>query len=241
MTVADSSGNAPENPATELPIEPQLMAHETQIDSPGVTLDTEADSEAAGDRGDPGQSPELNTGDQAASETDVAAALENTDEAGSGLERAVESIAPETGPERGDNPVIAADADEVADEEPIAAEEAADFGSAYTAEFSDDDEFMDEYEGGSGMGGSEIDDGHMKPMEKVGRKTPRRERPPIQQCLRRGQEVIVQVTKEGIGTKGPTLTTYVSCPGRYLVMMPGMAQLGVVAPGNRRPRSAAAN
>jgi ribonuclease E len=67
----------------------------------------------------------------------------------------------------------------------------------------------------------------MKPMEKVGRKTPRRERPPIQQCLRRGQEIIVQVTKEGIGTKGPTLTTYVSCPGRYLVMMPGMSALGV--------------
>ena len=73
----------------------------------------------------------------------------------------------------------------------------------------------------------EIDDGTMQPMEKVGRKTPRHERPPIQACLRRGQEVIVQVTKEGIGTKGPTLTTYISCPGRYLVMMPGMSHLGV--------------
>lgn len=73
----------------------------------------------------------------------------------------------------------------------------------------------------------DVEDGHMQPMERVGRKTPRRERPPIQQCLRRGQEVIVQVTKEGIGTKGPTLTTYISCPGRYLVMMPGMSHLGV--------------
>ena len=73
----------------------------------------------------------------------------------------------------------------------------------------------------------EVDDGHMQPMERVGRKTPRHERPPIQQALRRGQEVIVQVTKEGIGTKGPTLTSYISCPGRYLVMMPGMSQLGV--------------
>lgn len=63
--------------------------------------------------------------------------------------------------------------------------------------------------------------------EQVGRKTPRRDRPPIQRCLRRGQEVIVQITKEGIGTKGPTMTTYVSVPGRFLVMMPGMAQLGV--------------
>jgi ribonuclease E len=63
--------------------------------------------------------------------------------------------------------------------------------------------------------------------ENVGRKMPRRARPPIQKCLRRGQEVIVQITKEGIGTKGPTLSTYLSIPGRFLVMMPGMRRLGI--------------
>ena len=63
--------------------------------------------------------------------------------------------------------------------------------------------------------------------ERVGHKRPRRERPPIQDCLRRGQELIVQVIKEGIGTKGPTLTSYLSIPGRYLVLMPGMNRLGV--------------
>jgi ribonuclease E len=63
--------------------------------------------------------------------------------------------------------------------------------------------------------------------ENVGRKMPRRSRPPIQRCLRRGQEMLVQVTKEGIGTKGPTLSTYLSIPGRFLVMMPGMRRLGV--------------
>lgn len=63
--------------------------------------------------------------------------------------------------------------------------------------------------------------------ERVGKKTPRRERPPIQACLKRGQEVIVQVLKEGIGTKGPTLTSYLSIPGRYLVMMPHMDNVGV--------------
>lgn len=63
--------------------------------------------------------------------------------------------------------------------------------------------------------------------ERVGKKTPRRERPPIQQCLKRGQEVIVQVIKEGVGTKGPTLTSYLSIPGRYLVMMPQMDKVGV--------------
>ena len=65
------------------------------------------------------------------------------------------------------------------------------------------------------------------PAENVGHKLPRRARPLIQRCLRRGQQVIVQVTKEGIGTKGPTLSTYLSIPGRYLVMMPGMRRLGV--------------
>jgi ribonuclease E len=63
--------------------------------------------------------------------------------------------------------------------------------------------------------------------EAVGQKRPHRERPPIQECLRRGQEVTVQMTKEGIGTKGPTMTTYLSIPGRLLVMMPGMTRLGV--------------
>ena len=63
--------------------------------------------------------------------------------------------------------------------------------------------------------------------EQVGRKRPRRNRPPIQDCLRRGQEVVIQMTKEGIGTKGPTMTTYLSIPGRLLVMMPGMSRLGV--------------
>ena len=64
-------------------------------------------------------------------------------------------------------------------------------------------------------------------FEKVGSKTPRRERPPIQKCFRRGDRVLVQVLKEGIGTKGPTLTSYLSIPGRYLVMMPYMQRLGV--------------
>lgn len=63
--------------------------------------------------------------------------------------------------------------------------------------------------------------------ESVGRKMARRDRPPIQRCLRRGDEIVVQIIKEGIGTKGPTLTTYLSIPGRILVMMPGMGKMGV--------------
>jgi ribonuclease E len=64
-------------------------------------------------------------------------------------------------------------------------------------------------------------------VETVGRKMSRRDRPPIQRCLRRGDDIIVQIIKEGIGTKGPTLSTYLSIPGRILVMMPGMGKMGV--------------
>jgi len=49
----------------------------------------------------------------------------------------------------------------------------------------------------------------------------------IQEIFRPGDEVTVQITKEGIGTKGPSLTTALSIPGRYLVLMPGLGRLGV--------------
>jgi len=52
-------------------------------------------------------------------------------------------------------------------------------------------------------------------------------KPPIQDVLRRGDEVLVQVIKEGIGTKGPTLSTYISIPGRYLVLMPALGRIGI--------------
>ncbi len=54
-----------------------------------------------------------------------------------------------------------------------------------------------------------------------------RPKPLIQDIFKRGQEVLVQVIKEGIGTKGPTLSTYISIPGRYLVLMPGLNRTGV--------------
>src|SRR5262249_42312116 len=37
----------------------------------------------------------------------------------------------------------------------------------------------------------------------VDKKRARRDRPPIQRCLRRGDDIVVQIIKEGIGTKGP--------------------------------------
>jgi ribonuclease E len=54
-----------------------------------------------------------------------------------------------------------------------------------------------------------------------------RVKPPIQDILRRGDEVLVQVIKEGFGTKGPTLSSYISIPGRYLVLMPPLGRVGI--------------
>jgi ribonuclease G len=51
--------------------------------------------------------------------------------------------------------------------------------------------------------------------------------PPIQDVVKRGQSVLVQVTKEPIGTKGPRVTTQVSLPGRFLVYMPFSSHVGI--------------
>jgi len=53
-----------------------------------------------------------------------------------------------------------------------------------------------------------------KSIETIGRRKSLKDRPPIQDCLRKGKEIVVQVTKEGIKTKGATLSTYVALPGR---------------------------
>lgn len=55
----------------------------------------------------------------------------------------------------------------------------------------------------------------------------RKDDTPIQNLLTKGQEVIAQVIKEPIGSKGPSISTYVSVPGRHLVMMPGVVHFGV--------------
>ncbi|MCS5695219.1 Rne/Rng family ribonuclease [Desulfofundulus thermocisternus] len=49
----------------------------------------------------------------------------------------------------------------------------------------------------------------------------------IADVLKKGQEVIVQIVKEPIGTKGPRVTTHVTLPGRYVVLMPTMDYIGI--------------
>ncbi|HXW83316.1 MAG TPA: Rne/Rng family ribonuclease [Candidatus Binataceae bacterium] len=50
---------------------------------------------------------------------------------------------------------------------------------------------------------------------------------PIEQQLHRGQEIIVQIAKEPMGTKGARLTSSISLPGRYLVYTPTSGHVGV--------------
>ena len=50
---------------------------------------------------------------------------------------------------------------------------------------------------------------------------------PIEDMLRKGQTVLVQVAKESLGTKGARVTSFISLPGRYLVYMPQTSHIGV--------------
>src|SRR5262249_60621589 len=56
---------------------------------------------------------------------------------------------------------------------------------------------------------------------------PRRDGTPIEELLQKGQNVLVQVSKESLGTKGARITSFVSLPGRYLVYMPQARHIGV--------------
>ena len=138
---------------------------------------------------------------------------------------------------------------------PVAPEATVDDGPAASADGPADEKAEDkEGSGGggedpvffmaAGRGSTKDTDGETASGERVKRggggrgrrngKSPRRAssrefmpRMPIDQILKKGQEVVVQVTKEGIGAKGPTLTTYVSLPGRCLVLMPSLPKCGV--------------
>ncbi len=55
----------------------------------------------------------------------------------------------------------------------------------------------------------------------------RRPLPSITELLKKGDEVLVQVVKDPIGTKGARLTTHISIPGRFLVLMPFDTHIGI--------------
>src|SRR3954463_8558408 len=72
--------------------------------------------------------------------------------------------------------------------------------------------------------------GTVKVPERRGRDRDRDQDQPqakIEDLLKEGQEVLVQVVKEPLGTKGARLTSHVTMPGRFLVFMPTVDHVGV--------------
>src|SRR5687767_8920411 len=78
--------------------------------------------------------------------------------------------------------------------------------------------------------GESRDDGDVDDAAEGEDEAPRRKRAkdiPIQDAVKRGQDLIVQVSKEPISTKGPRVTAEVSLAGRFLVYMPFSSRVGV--------------
>lgn len=64
-------------------------------------------------------------------------------------------------------------------------------------------------------------------VELLSRKKPKSQPNRIDDIVKKGQDIMVQVTKEPFGTKGPRLTAKISLPGRHLVLMPKDAHIGI--------------
>jgi ribonuclease G len=87
----------------------------------------------------------------------------------------------------------------------------------------------------AGNGAEAAAEGSSAPPERRGRGRDRRDRedkergpePKIEELLKEGQDVIVQVAKEPLGTKGARLTCHVTLPGRFLVFMPTVDHIGI--------------
>ena len=96
----------------------------------------------------------------------------------------------------------------------------------------EDDDDLD-FDGNGFGNGDDHGDGDAErqngsPRSGVGRRSRRGEKERhIENMLKDGQDVIVQVSKEPLGTKGSRLTSYITLPGRYVVYMPTIKQIGI--------------
>ena len=96
-------------------------------------------------------------------------------------------------------------------------------GFLYVAEVVDTVEEFERLEGGD-EDDKDKPDGEAKARN--GSDEPK-EQPRIEDLLKEGQEILVQVVKEPLGTKGARLTSHVTMPGRFLVFMPTVDHVGV--------------
>jgi ribonuclease G len=74
---------------------------------------------------------------------------------------------------------------------------------------------------------SELDENLLTPEEQAAGRREREEQGPIEDRIKEGQDLVVQVVKEPLGQKGARITSHVSLPGRYLVYMPTVEHVGV--------------
>ncbi|PLX82681.1 MAG: ribonuclease E, partial [Desulfuromonas sp.] len=81
--------------------------------------------------------------------------------------------------------------------------------------------------GAERLGFLQIDEVNFKTVRPDYQSGEGRGRPRITDLLHRGQELLVQITKEERGTKGAALSTYLSLAGRYMVLMPDSSTRGV--------------
>lgn len=127
-------------------------------------------------------------------------------------EATTEDGQPETSEQTGDE----ADIDSNFDDDKAESEEAdAEESTEETTDESSDENFED-------LGGGEGDDLHEKRRKQVRRYK-------IQEVIKRGQVLLIQVVKEERGNKGAALTTYLSLAGRYSVLMPNTARGGGIS------------
>src|SRR6184192_733309 len=99
-------------------------------------------------------------------------------------------------------------------------------GFLYVADVVDTLEEFDKLESadeeGNGKAGAEP-----RPRDRAGPSGPPGPQAKIEDLLREGEEILVQVVKEPLGTKGARLTSHVTMPGRFLVFMPTVDHVGV--------------
>jgi ribonuclease G len=100
-----------------------------------------------------------------------------------------------------------------------------DIGTEKSAFLHASDLVFPEEEGDRDEDEDESDDDSREDKEDKGGR--RSKAPPIQDLLKRGQDIVVQVSKEPISTKGPRVTAQISLAGRFLVYMPFAARVGV--------------
>ncbi len=94
---------------------------------------------------------------------------------------------------------------------------------------------LDAFEGGDEPEGEAVEEGEKGDRARAGRRgregrgddSRPKEEPKIEDLLKEGQDVMVQVVKEPLGTKGARLTSHASLAGRFLVFMPTVDHVGV--------------